>query len=496
VTGRPAPLAGFGLLLGLAALPAAASGTGATAACPSGAIPVAAGAVLQAIVDAAPPGARFCLRAGEHRLASATPKDGQSFHGEAGAVLSGARRITAFQRQGPYWVAHGVAQRDGQRPEAVCLPGRERCSYPETLFIDDVPLMHAARLQDLQKGSFFFDYAKSRIYFFDDPAGRRVESSALPYAFRGGARNVVIENLTIEKYAPPVQHAAVGSDRPSPGWVVRGNEFRLNYALGVNVGAGSKVLSNRIHGNGQMGAGCTGRDVLFEGNEIARNGSFSGVDPNWEGGGAKCAVTEGLVVRHNHLHDNDGYGFWTDIDNIGTLYENNLVENNAAGGITHEISYAAIIRSNVFRGNGPVSPVWLWGAAILIQNSRDVEVYDNDVDMTGRGNGICLVQQGRGGGRYGPYVTVGNRIHGNTLVSATPDHGASGAIADHDPAGMKAGDNRFYNNLYRIVDPQADHWAWVDGFRDWAEHRLYSGQEVGSRVQVDSPASRIQAGGR
>jgi hypothetical protein len=482
-------------MLGLSALPGFASGPTPAAACPAGSIQVGAGAALQAIVEAASPGASFCLRAGEHRMASATPKDGQSFHGEAGAVLNGSRLITVFERQDPYWVARGPAQRAGQRPEAVCLPGRERCSRPEAFFIDDRPLWHASRLQDVTKGSFFFDDTRDRIYFLDNPTGRKVEASALPYAFRGGARDVRIENLTIEKYAPPVQHAAVGSDRPSPGWVVRGNDIRLNYALGVNVGTGSQVQGNRVHDNGQMGAGCTGRDVLFERNEIAANGSFSGVDPNWEGGGAKCAVTENLVVRRNHLHDNHGYGFWTDIDNIGTLYEHNLVESNAAGGITHEISYAAIIRNNIFRGNGPILPVWLWGAAILIQNSRDVEVYGNQVDMTGRGNGISLVQQGRGSGRYGPYVTVGNRVHDNTLVSATLDHGASGAVADHNPEGMKAGRNRFDRNLYRVVDARADLWAWVDGFRDWSAHRLLSGQETHSEMQIIGPPALRPGGG-
>jgi hypothetical protein len=482
-------LAGLGLLLSLAAAPASATGPRPGAACPAGAIPVLPSASLQAAVDAAPPGAGFCLRAGVHRLASATPKDGQSFHGEPGAVLSGARPVTAAWREGRYWAAAGSAQPEGVRPQAVCLPGRARCAYPEVFLIDDRPLSQVERLRDVARGRFFFDYARNLILFLDDPAGRRLEAGALPYAFRGGARSVLIENLIIEKYTPPVQHAAIGADRPSAGWIVRDNEVRLNYALGVNVGPGSRVLRNRIHGNGQMGAGCTGRDVLFAWNEIAGNGHFSGVDPNWEGGGAKCAVTDGLVVRDNHLHDNAGYGFWTDIDNIGSLYERNLVEGNTAGGITHEISYAAVIRDNVFRRNGPASPVWLWGAAILIQNSRDVQVYGNTVDMTGGGNGIALVQQGRGGGRHGPYVTVNNDVHGNTLVSATPDHGASGAVADHDPAGMRAGANRFDGNLYRVVDPRADLWAWVDGFHDWTEHRRRSGQEANGRLQtIGGPA--------
>jgi hypothetical protein len=477
----PAVTTGLGamLLAGLAAPAALAAGPRSDAACPEGAISIPVGMSLQSAINAAPPGASFCIRAGEHRLQAAIPKDGQGFRGEAGALLNGSRLVTEFSREGRYWVAQGQAQRGEQRPLVICLPGRERCSYPEAFFIDNAPLLHVSRLQDLAPGRFFFDYERSRIYFLDDPRGRKVEASVAPYALRGGARGVVVENLTIEKYAPPVQYGAVGYNIPSPDWIIRNNEIRLNYGLGVSVGSRTRVLDNYIHGNGEMGAGCVGRDILFERNEIASNGYFSGVDPNWEGGGAKCALTRGLVVRGNHLHHNNGYGFWTDIDNVGSLYEGNLVEDNLAGGITHEISFSAVIRHNTFRRNGPAKPAWLWGAAILVQNSRDVEVYGNSVDMTGHGNGISLVQQDRGA-----YVTVNNHVHDNTIVSSTPDQGASGSLADHDLEGLRAGNNRFNGNLYRVRNSGDEHWAWVDGFRNWAEHRRQTGQETGSRVEM------------
>ena len=478
---RPVIRAGQGALLlaGLAAFPALAAGPRPDAACPGGSIAVGVGMSLQSAVDAAPAEASFCIGTGEHRLQAVTPKSGQRFHGQAGTVLNGSRLVTDFSREGRYWVTRDQLRRDLPMASVVCLPGRERCSHPRAVFIDNVPLLHASRLQDLAPGRFFHDEERGRIYVLDDPRGRTVEVSAAPYAFGGGARGVLIENLTIEKYAPLVQTGAVGYNLPTPAWILRNNEIRLNYALGMSVGSGSRVAGNLIRDNGQMGVGCRGRDILFEGNEIAANGYFSGVDPNWEAGGAKCALTEGLVVRGNHLRGNHGYGFWTDIDNMDSLYEHNLVEDNTAGGITHEISFAAVIRYNTFRRNGPVAPRWLWGAAILVQNSRDVEVHDNSVDMTGRGNGISLVQQNRGA-----YVTINNLVHGNTIVSGTPDHGASGALADHDPEGLRAGNNRFDGNRYRVRNAGDEHWAWVDGFRAWAEHRRRSGQEATSRVEV------------
>ena len=133
----------------------------------------------------------------------------------------------------------------------------------------------------------------------------------------------------------------------------------------------------------------------MQGNDIAHNGFWAGVDPYWGAGGFKFTQTDGLVVRDNYSHNNDSYGMWTDIDNIHTLYENNVVVNNTGIGIAHEISYDAVIRNNVVMNNGGDTRGWLWGGAIQIQNSSHVDVYGNKVDMTG-GNGIVMIQQNRG----------------------------------------------------------------------------------------------------
>ena len=146
---------------------------------------------------------------------------------------------------------------------------------------------------------------------------------------------------------------------------------------------------------GEMGLGGSGDNILIQGNEIARNGGWSGLSPEWEGGGFKFGFTNNLVVRDNYSHDNIGFGMWTDTDNINTLYENNLLVHNSWGGISHEISYDAVIRNNTLIGNGYGDPRgWLWGAEIQIQNSQNVNVYGNKVDMTGGGvSGIALIQQ-------------------------------------------------------------------------------------------------------
>ena len=72
----------------------------------------------------------------------------------------------------------------------------------------------------------------------------------------------------------------------------------------------------------------------------------------WAAGGSKWVHTTNLIVRGNFSHHNDGPGLWTDINNIYSRYENNVVEDHRRGGIFHEISYDAVMRTNTLRRNG------------------------------------------------------------------------------------------------------------------------------------------------
>ena len=78
----------------------------------------------------------------------------------------------------------------------------------------------------------------------------------------------------------------------------------------------------------------------MEGNEIAYNNT-AGFTTGWEAGGLKFVLTNGLIVRGNFSHHNDGTGIHCDIDCINTLIENNRVEDNNWRGIFYEISYKA-----------------------------------------------------------------------------------------------------------------------------------------------------------
>jgi hypothetical protein len=453
-------------------------------------IPVPPGADIQALVNANPEGTSFVIKAGVHRMQMVRPKNGNRFTGEPGAVMNGSRLLTGFVREGSYWVAYNQTQ---QGPvHGRCKPGFERCNRPEDLFINDVMLRHATSLGGVQPGRWFFDYDANKIYMADDPSGKRVETSVSLYAFKGTASNVTIRGLVIEKYAQPPQNGAIfvrDGGIMGTAWLIENNEVRLNHGVGI-AGLGNRTIvrNNKVHKNGQMGIGGNGDDVLVEGNEIYENLlPVVGVDEIWEGGATKFALTNRLIVRNNSVHHNYASGLWTDIDNMNTLYEGNQVFDNLGNGISHEISYDAVIRNNVLRNNGKNKPSWLWGSQILIQNSLRVEVYGNTVEVAGdTGNGISIISQNRGSGKYGPYIPQGNYIHHNKIIFRRSPQGCSGAVAEYAADVVySSGGNRFDFNTYYVTDLNASHWRW-NGYKNWNTLRT-AGHERNGTLTTQAP---------
>ena len=416
---------------------------------PAGAIILHPGDNISAIVSAAPTGTTFYFEPGVYRGVSLAPKNGQTFIGAEGAILNGSAVLTNWTQSGNLWVIGGQTQQGRVNSSAEFVPGTQRPGNPETVFLDNTPLKPVDALSKVVPGTFYFDYAADQIYIADSPTNRTVEAGKLTDAFHGSATNVTVQNLVIEKYDPQIQDGAIRGDQ---GWTIRDNEVRLNYAVGITAHGGSQIIGNYVHDNGQMGLDGYGNNILVQGNELATNGFWSGIDPLWEAGGFKFADTDNLVVRGNYAHDNNGTGLWTDINNIHTLYEDNVVVHNTINGISHEISYDAIIRNNTLIGNGyGDTRGWGWGAEINIQNSQNVQVYGNRVEMTGGGNGIVLIQQNRGSGTFGTYTTTGNQIHDNTIVDHD-GHGSIGGFADYNQSGMLNGGNIWSNNQYFMSD--------------------------------------------
>jgi parallel beta-helix repeat protein len=407
---------------------------------------ISPGQSIQAAVNAYPGGTMFTLKAGVHRLQSVQPKAGDTFAGETGAIMSGAKLLTSFTRSGSYFVAAGQTQQG--YADGVCASGYDACKYPEQLFIDDRMLTRVSSLGQVTAGKWYFDYGADKIYFTDSPSGHRVETSALPYAFTGNASSVTIRGLTIEKYASPTQNAAVWG-YGSSGWLLENNEIRWNHGAGAITAYNWVVRNNKIHHNGLMGlhpqSNTSG--ALIEGNEIAYNNTAQ-FSPNWGAAGIKSILTTNLTVRNNDVHDNASYGIWCDNCFAGTTYSGNRVANNAYAGIYHEVSAGALIANNTLTGNG----VNTARGGIWVDNSTNVEITGNT--LNGNGDGIKLRQVSRPD--MPSRVLTNAWVHDNSVSISRGSNGLVQYVGDNSY--FISRNNRFTRNRYVLIPAMPFAW--------------------------------------
>jgi hypothetical protein len=414
------------------------------------------------IVSSKPPGTTFIFTPGTYRLSEAIiPKDNDKFVGETAcappksacpAIISGAIVIGNLARQegGNYAVPKQTQQgpRGGPR---VCDPGWEGCQYPEDLFFDDVPYKHlfSQTMPSIGANEWWFDYNAHVIYFRDDPTGHNVETSVQNNAFGGPANNILIQYLTVEKFANmyPVGAIAVyhGNNQLTQGtsWVVANCEVRLNHGFGIRTSYRLHVVNNYIHDNGQNGiAGgmatpsepanqSANSEILIQGNTINHN-DYAHFNPGFGAGGIKFGGTSGVVLRGNTIEHNEGAAIHFDESSDNEFVDGNLiVDNSDASALEQELGEGkSTFRNNIVLRNGAKVNANNWVYQIAVRASSGVHAYCNVIEIPpGKGIGGWGVLAGqRGASKYAPFAyhaTFGNYFHHNTVIW---DPGAEGEV--------------------------------------------------------------------
>jgi Right handed beta helix region len=390
-------------------------------------------------------GTTFCIGRSVHRLSSPlVAKTGDRFIGARGAILNGSRLVKGFRRVGRSW----RAPLPGPLNPAVvgrCSPASYRgCRLANDVYYDDRALVRVLDPAALRPGTFFVDAAEHEVAIGSPPHGHKVEFGVARRAWEGigvGSYNVTIRNLTIEKFANEAQVGAINAGR---GWVVTGNEVRLNHGGGI--ADATITRDNYVHDNGQIGVGGNAPNLRVERNEISFN-NYARFCSCWESGGGKWSRATNLRVRGNLVHDNRGPGLWTDFDNADVLYDRNVVRNNTGPGIFHEASFAAVIRHNLVERNGFSWSGWLEGAGILVSSSPRVDIYTNVV--TDNHDGIGITQWDRGSDPANGAREVHDvSVHDNRI---TMRRGYTGLLAGTgDATYYSSRNNRFDGNTYYL----------------------------------------------
>lgn len=441
---------------------------------------------LAELVASMPKDTRFIFEPGTYRISNIAPKDDDSFIAPHGAVISGAQPLTNFtKRDVVYETPLNLVA--GPR-NGGCAPGR-LCDIANDLFIDDARQEPVARLENVRPGTFFWDSAAKKIYIGIDPDGKTVEIAAGRLAFLGTAERVTIEGFVIEKFANAAQVGAIGDQGHPTGWTIRHCEIRYNHGVGINIGSDGKVLQNSIHHNGQLGINASGVSIEVSRNNLFQNNQ-AGYDQGWEAGGMKATHTVDLIVRANSSHDNHGPGLWTDGDNVNAVYEHNVIANNDGPGIQHEISYRATIHNNVVYGNGRTPHVWGWGAQILVQNSRDVRVFENSISVPDGGNGVVMMEQKREISVFGPHITRDNSVYENRITMDGERGIACALLTDNPERHVEEHGNACDHNQYYGPSPTGHYWVWQpsDTALSFRDFQKFSGQEKHGSFSVTGNA--------
>jgi len=414
-----------------------------------------------AIVDQAPAGTTFCFTAGLHRISEPIhPKANQVLASDRGAVLTGSVRLTRWSPSNTTssagvnraWVTTGVL------PPAYPQTGQcednqaNICYLREQVFRDGTHLTRVASRDKVAPGTFYADYAANAVYLGDTPYGHAIEMSSTPTAIEPGGNNVIVRGLTIEHFATPPQGGAIVLGL---GWHVYANDIRWNHAVGAMlINADGAVLErNRIHDNGQLGAGqYSTLKGTISANEVSGNNTDGFWIADWESGGIKTTWSSGGSVSGNLIEDNRGVGLWSDAYDDSRTFANNQIVDNAADGIRYEIGRNGVIEDNVVGGNGfgtgRGSGTSLWdGGGINVNTSSNVQVRDNVV--ANNVNGIAIQSRTRGSGPWGANVLRDIVVSGNqvTMRGGT----AATGMVQNSGAAIPAGEVTLNDNTY-ILD--------------------------------------------
>ena len=275
-------------------------------------------------------------------------------------------------------------------------------------------------------------------------------SRAAQNAFTGSAANVTLSGLTVTNYVPRRLFAAVDGTHGT-NWHFSNLRVTNNNEEGLAVGPGSLVDGVLADHNGNVGIG-TGNvnndphgvpfaNLTFtvQNSEL----SFNGRQDPADAAGAKVLFTNGAVFSNNYVHDNYGFGLWTDAYNRNSVFQGNRVVNNLASGIFHELSFNAIIRDNTISGN---ALGWCAGSAsyfcgtggISVSDSHDVEVYRNTLS----GNHEQIVAYNGHGSKT---LLYNIKVHDNVLTDVIGTSGLQTIPANPTASAT----SKWYSNSYK-----------------------------------------------
>jgi hypothetical protein len=415
-------------------------------------------AQIQQVINGQPAGATICFKSGLYRLsAPLSPKQGQTLHGEAGAILNGAAVVSGFTASGSAWVANDV-KFVSTGSEANAEPWCEDltthlCSYDEWVFVDGAPLARVTTRDAVKAGTFHNDYAAKALYVGTNPAGHVVELGTTRTGVQIKVADCVVEGLTFEKFASPFNHGALEVTSGTNALIQNVEARRNHYSGIVSWADGTTIRFSRLHDNGALGINTSSNsgttvdhvDVVDNNNE-----GFWRIDG--AAGGIKINLSRRSRVTNSVIRGNQNNGIWYDEGADDSVVDGNVIDANFHNGVMFEVSRVIRISNNAVTNNGLLDRTGAWCAAgIFVNDGANADIFGNTV--TGNIHSIVLGQASRTP-RTSEYTipnVTGVHVHDNTIDLRT---GTVGLVHGAGPPGFDpyaaSSDNYFKGNTYRL----------------------------------------------
>jgi len=400
-----------------------AVGPQASITCPAGAVDIFPGTNIQNYVNLYGGTTTFCLKAGTHSITSPiTPKTGNTFVGEYGAVLDG----TGWTTSDPSYT-QAAFRAHNQDIDSVTI---------RNLVIRNMP----------QRG----------IHTYSSGS---CANGTCTFSTAGADRWTVEYN--------EIHHNLTGLTA-SNGMMVRNNYIHHN------VGPDPYSSNDRLRGGGFESLLAQG--VVFDHNEISYNGQMQKV----------ASLSPNTIFRNNFVHHNLGNGVWYDGENPGSLIENNIVEDNVGMGIFYEVSGQGVIRNNAIRRNtdngiliATSHSVDIYGNT-LADNFRAINFFVNCAAVNSPyGGEIGEEIYMQDVSAHDNTITVGTRsgAWANALTSYSCD--ASSLL----PYTNGSKNLTFTHNTYYVPSLTAWYWVWGAAAEYWSQWQALGQDTTGTVIK-------------
>lgn len=515
--------------------------------------PTSSAGAWQAIINANPAGTTYVVKSGIHRFQTITPKNGDTFECEAGAVITGGEDIFSGW-SGPDGDGHWykAVSRGLTDTQANCRTGFD-CGQRNVIVADGVLLGWKTSKANVDAYSAY--YGGGNVYISTNPGtfgyieiartARFINLCAVSnvtFKAQGGTDRVAAPFQTpIRAYATNAQarNAALagGYADSKPSWDSGGNgesagDNWLYQDLNIYGHAGCGIVlpndsilrRSRVAECGQINLGHNRTFRVVYEYCIVEDGNSNGWSAGWEGGNSKFArstddIMRGCLVRSTTRPDNEGRYtgvIWWDIDNDGSEVYDNIFSSATADegrGIFHEIGGSMQFYRNRVLGLARDSENQGWAKSFIASSSKAVpgttrfdrvHVFENHFYECG--GMVGGVQQDRGAWDYfrgidATTTPMGERVCGylrsENNLEVTDSHSPvpQAGTVDFDATATPASTSEWEDNVYMVPNTAAT--MFVDQVvggggtnRTWAQWQALGYDTGGQMLQRTTHPSR------